>query len=120
MAALNVEQSQAQYRISRSAAVPGVDGGGSYNRAHAAGTTSDRWNANVGTTAYEVDFFGRVRSLNRQALEKYFATTEAQRGARITLVAQVADEYFSLRLAEAQLLLARLTLEAVKGSSTLN
>ena len=120
VAALNVEQSQAQYRISRSAAVPGVDGGGSYNRAHAAGMTSGRWNANVGTTAYEVDFFGRVRSLNRQALEKYFATAEAQRSARISLVAQVADEYFSLRLAEAQLLLARQTLEAVKGSRSLN
>ena len=120
VAALNVEQSQAQYRISRSAAVPGVDGGGSYNRAHATGMTSDRWNANVGTTAYEVDFFGRVRSLNHQALEKYFATAEAQRSARISLVAQGADEYFSLRLAEAQLLLARQTLEAVKGSSALN
>jgi len=120
VAALNVEQSQAQYRISRSAEVPGVDGGGSYNRAHASGMTSDQWNANVGTTAYEVDFFGRVRSLNHQALEKYFATAEAQRSARISLVAQVADEYFTLRLAEAQLLLARQTLEAVKGSSTLN
>lgn len=120
VAALNVEQSQAQYRISRSAAVPEIDGGGSYNRAHASGMTTVLWNANVGTTAYEVDFFGRVRSLNHQALEKYFATAEAQRSARISLVAQVANEYFSLRLAEAQLLLARQTLEAVKGSSSLN
>ena len=79
VAALNVEQSQAQYRISRSAVVPEVDGGGSYNRAHASGMTSASWNANVQTTAYEVDFFGRVRSLNRQALENYFATSEAQR-----------------------------------------
>jgi len=119
VAALNVEQSQAQYRISRSAVVPEVDGGGSYNRAHASGMTSASWNANVQTTAYEVDFFGRVRSLNRQALENYFATSEAQRSARISLVAQVADEYFSLKLAEAQLLLARQTLEAVKESKIL-
>ena len=103
VAALNVEQSRAQYRITRAESFPTIDGSGSFTRLHAAGVTADSWSASIGTTAYEVDFFGRVRSLNRQALEKYFATTEAKRSAQISLVAEVASQYFTLRQAEAQL-----------------
>ncbi len=67
-----------------------------------------------------MDFFGRVRSLNRQALEKYFATAEAKRSAQISLVAEVASQYFTLRQAEAQLELAKQTLAAVQESYGLN
>jgi multidrug efflux system outer membrane protein len=120
VAMLNVEQSQAQYRITRSASFPTVDGSGSFTRANANDRTANEWSASLGTTAYEVDLFGRVRSLNRQALETYFATAEAQRSAQITLVAEVADEYFALREAEEQLRLARQTLTAVQESYDLN
>jgi len=120
VAALNVEQSRAQYRITRAESFPTVDGGGSFTRLHAAGITADSWSASIGTTAYEVDFFGRVRSLNRQALEKYFATAEAKRSAQISLVAEVASQYFTLRQAEAQLELAKQTLAAVQESYALN
>ncbi len=120
VAALNVEQSRAQYRITRAESFPTVDGGGNFTRSHAAGVTADSWNASIGTTAYEVDFFGRVRSLNRQALEKYFATAEAKRSAQISLVAEVASQYFMLRQAEAQLELAKQTLAAVQESYGLN
>jgi len=118
--ALNVEQSRAQYRITRAASFPTVDSGGSFTRLHAAGVTADSWSASIGTTAYEVDFFGRVRSLNRQALEKYFATAEAKRSAQISLVSEVASQYFTLRQAEAQLELAKQTLAAVQESYGLN
>jgi multidrug efflux system outer membrane protein len=120
VAMLNVEQSQAQYRITRSASFPTVDAGGSFTRSYAAGVTANQWSASLGTTAYEVDLFGRVRSLNRQALEKYFATVEARRSAQITLVAEVATQYFALRQAEEQLGLARQTLGAVQESYALN
>ncbi len=117
---LNVEQSRAQYRITRSASFPSVNGGGSFTRSHAADVTSDQWSASLGTTAYELDLFGRVRSLNKQALEKYFATEEAQRSEQISLVAEVADEYFTLRQVEEQLQLARQTLAVVQESYDLN
>lgn len=120
VAALNVENSQAQYRITRAASAPQVAGGANFTRGHAAGLDSNRWSASLGTTAYEVDFFGRVRSLNRQALERYLATAEAQRSARIALVAAVADEYFTLRLADEQLRLAQQTLATVEESCGLN
>jgi multidrug efflux system outer membrane protein len=120
VAMLNVEQSQAQYRITRSASFPTVDGIGSFTRSYTADVTANQWSASLGTTAYEVDLFGRVRSLNQQALENYFATAEAQRSAQITLLAEVADEYFALREAEEQLQLARQTLAAVQESYDLN
>ena len=120
VAALNVEQSRAQYRITRSASFPQIDGSGSFTRSHAEGVTASQWSASIGTTAYEIDLFGRVRSLNRQALEKFLATDEARRATQISLVAEVATEYFALRQAEEQLDLARQTLKSVQGSYELN
>ena len=38
-------------------------------------------------TAYELDFFGRVRSLSEAALAQYLATEEARKAAQISLVA---------------------------------
>ena len=116
VAILKVEQSRAQYRVTRSSSFPGVNGGGSYTRSHVSGYTSDQWSASLGTTAYELDLFGRVRSLNRQALEKFFATEEARRGAQVSLVGEVASQYLALRQAEEQLRLARQTLTTVRES----
>src|SRR5882757_824705 len=59
-------------------------------------------------------------AVNRQALEQYFATTEARRTAQISLVAEVATQYFALREAQEQLQLARQTLQAVQESYDLN
>jgi multidrug efflux system outer membrane protein len=120
VAALNVEQSKAQYRITRSALFPSVNGSGGFTHAYAVGRAANEWSASIGTTAYEVDFFGHVRSLNRQALESFLATTEAKRSAQILLVTEVADEYFTLRQAETQLELARQTLATVQESYALN
>lgn len=120
VAALRVEQSRAQYRIQDAASYPRVDGSGGLTRSHANGRTTEDWRASIGTTAYEVDFFGRIRSLNRQALEKFLATGEAQRSARISLVAEVATQYFTLVQAQAQLELARQTLASVEEYYDLN
>ena len=120
VAVLNVEQSRAQYRITRSASFPTVSAGGSYTRGGDFTTASDAWSASLGATAYEVDLFGRVRSQNRQALETFFATAEAQRSAKISLVAEVATEYFTLRQAEEQIVLAQETLKSVEDSYALN
>ncbi len=120
VAILNVEESRAEYRVTRSASFPTVDGSGGYTRSGNFSTASDSWSASLGTTAYQVDLFGRVRSLNRQALEKYFATDEARRSEQISLVASVATEYFTLRETEQLLELSRQTLQAVQESYDLN
>ncbi len=120
VAILNVEQSRAQYHVTRSALLPTVDGNANYTRAHASGRTADSWSASLGSTAYEVDLWGRVRSLNKQALENYFATAEGQRNVQFSLVAEVANMYYQLRQAEEQIELARQTLGVVQESYMLN
>jgi len=70
--------------------------------------------ANLGVTAYELDFFGRVKSLNESALETYLATEEAALNTRIALIGQTADAYLTL-LADRKLLgLAKDTCQAQK------
>ena len=54
-------------------------------------------------TGYELDFFGRVRSLSDAALQQYLATEEARKAAQISLVAAVANAYLTL-LADDELL----------------
>jgi len=120
VAILNVEQSRAQYRVTRSSLMPSIQAGGSYTRSYANKNTTSGWNASLGSTAYEIDFFGRVRSLNNQALEKYFATEEAQRSSQITVVGEVATDYLTYRQTEAQLLLAKKTLASVQESYEVN
>jgi multidrug efflux system outer membrane protein len=124
---LNVEQSRAQYRIERSAFFPNVQGSAGFSRSRSSGSvtntgqtlsgfTANEWTASVGVTSYEIDFFGRVRSLTAQALEKYFAQEEARRSAQITLVSQVATQYFTWCQDEEQVQLAQQTLTAVQAS----
>ena len=121
VAMLNVEQSRAMYRVERAGLYPSVKTSGGFNRNHTEALApgqrnTDQWSASIGSTAYELDLFGRVRSLSQQALEKYFATEEAQRSAQISLVAEVASQYFTLRQLEEQLALAKRTLSVVEES----
>src|SRR5439155_193036 len=126
IAALHVEQSRAQYRIQRAEIFPGVQGDASAVRQRFSGAVTAFNGGSVLTTysldvgaAYEVDLFGRVRSLKREALEKYFATDEALKSVQIALVSQVAAEYLThLRLLEAKAI-ADQTLEAVQSSYNL-
>jgi len=117
---LNVEQSQAQYRITWSASLPTVNANGSYQKAHANGVTADQWSASLGSTAYEVDLFGRVRSLNRQALEQYFATSRASAAPKCHWSPKWPRNISTLRQTEEQITLAKQTLQTVQDSYALN
>ena len=81
--ALNVEAFQAQYRIQRAPLLPSVDGGAGYVKQRTLGpgghATSEVYSASVGVTAWELDFFGRLRNLRDQALEEYLAMEENRR-----------------------------------------
>lgn len=121
VAMLNVEKTRAQYRVTRAASLPAIDGTGSATRSHGMANDSSRqWSASLGTTAYEIDLWGRVRSLKTQALETYLATGEARRSAQLSLVAAVATEYFTLRQNEELLALSHQTLRAVQEAYDLN
>ena len=58
--------------------------------------TLEQYGVNLGISSWEIDFFGRIRSLKDKALEEYFATEQARRSAQILLVSEVANAYLTL------------------------
>jgi multidrug efflux system outer membrane protein len=118
-AALNVAAYRAQYRIQGSALVPelGVDASGGRSRTPAdlsstgQQETSGDNSLQVGLTSYELDVWGRIRSLDRNALETYLASEETQRSVQIGLVADVAVAYLTWQTNRQLLAVTRSTLE---------
>ncbi|MDR1424361.1 MAG: efflux transporter outer membrane subunit [Azoarcus sp.] len=125
VAALNIERARAMYRIQRADLAPSLDARGGQSAQGVPESISQlpsgdsyitrQYNATV-AAAWELDFFGRVRSLNAQALESYLATGEAQRSARISLVAAVANAWLALAADNELLDLARQTFETQQKS----
>ena len=76
-----------------------------------AAATAQRYDVSANLLSFELDFWGRVRSLNQAALANYLASEEAQRAFRLSLIADVANAYFGLREAEERLVLTRATLD---------
>lgn len=103
VATLTVEQVRAQYRIQRAQLLPTLNLTGSGTRQRVSEALSEtgesyiaeQYSAGVGIAAYELDLFGRVQSLKNAALEEYLATDEARKSAQLSLVAEVADAYFT-------------------------
>ena len=124
IAALNVQRARAIYGIQRAALYPAVDAAaaGSKQRVPAdlssseEAATQERYDVNLGIAAWEIDFFGRLRSLRDQALEAYLSTEEAQRSAQILLVSEVAKAYLAMAADTENLELARTTLETQQQS----
>ncbi len=127
IALLNVERTAAAYRIQRAQLVPsvGVMASGSAERvpgkmaSDEKAFTSHTYTVAVGTTDWELDLFGRVRSLNKAALEQYLATEQAARATRLALVSAVAQGYLALAADADGLRLSRGTLEAQQATLAL-
>jgi multidrug efflux system outer membrane protein len=128
VAVLNVEVSQAQYRIQRANLYPQIEATGGYERQRLANydlvpgesAVNSQYSLGIGTTSYELDLFGRIRSLRAQALETYFATGAARRNTHIALVAEIADQYLTELELDDQLAVARQTLASVQSAYDLN
>ncbi len=124
VAALNIDAYRAQYRIQRADLFPAVSatGSGSRQRVPANLSTSgesgitSQYSATLGVSAYELDLFGRVRSLSEQALETYFSSEEARRSTQISLVANVANAYMTWQADKELLKLTEDTLKAFEES----
>jgi len=124
VAALNIDAYRAQYRIQRADLFPAVSAtaSGSRQRTPANMSTTgessinSQYSATVGVSAYELDLFGRVRSLSEQALETYLSSEEARRSTQIALVASVANAYFTWQADQALLKLTEETLKTYEES----
>ncbi|OGT95826.1 MAG: multidrug transporter [Geobacteraceae bacterium GWB2_52_12] len=127
IAALNIERARARYQIQRSDLFPKVDATGAATIQRLpedfSGTgeseTVHQYSVGLGVSSYEVDLFGRVRSLKNQALEQYLSTEQARRSVQISLVSQVATGYLILAADRERLQIARETLANQQSSFNL-
>lgn len=123
LAALNVEKARALYGIQRAELFPAVNAVGAGNKqrlssdlvSSGASRNLEQYSVDLGIAAWEIDFFGRISSLNGQALEEYLATDEARRSVRIALVSEVARVYLTLAADLQNLKLIRSILDAQQG-----
>jgi len=124
----SIESARAQYRVQRAALLPTVDAGVNGSRARSLGSSSDgssttmrtqSYSAEVSLSSYELDLFGRVRSLSDAALETYLATEEASRATRISLIAETASAWLTLAADRNRLAIAQRTLDSAQRSMTL-
>ena len=124
-AALDIEVARAQYRVQRAQALPSIDAVATVSHARAlAGpdnqtSTSTVYSASVGLAAWEIDVFGRLRSLSDARLAAYFGTVEAANATRISLIAETASAYVTLAADHSRLAIARDTMAAAKQTMDL-
>ena len=120
VATLNVDHLRALYRVQRAELLPNIDATGSDTRSrvpasispYGFGYTGSVYNVGLSLNAYELDLFGRVRSLRDAALEQYFSGEEAQRSAQLVLIANVANQYVTECAYDEQRAIAEQTLES--------
>ena len=120
VAALRVEEARAAYGIQRAEQFPTVALGASGSRTRVPGDlsltgramTSAQYQAGLNVSAWELDFWGRVRSLKDSALQTLLASDEARRAIGVALVAQVANGYLGLRELDERVELARATVDS--------
>ena len=127
-AVLNVQQSRYLFHVQADALIPVVNanasasrqkvpnffGGGPSTNGGSGAIQYNEFEANLGLSSYEIDLFGRVRSLKRQALETYFASDAARKSAQIALVAQIGSAYLAEEEAAQQLAISREQLKAAR------
>ncbi|MGN6456253.1 MAG: efflux transporter outer membrane subunit [Achromobacter mucicolens] len=124
---LDIEAARAQYQITRADRLPGIDAQGTGTRQRVpadlsstgASSVQSSYQAGLGLTAFELDLFGRVRSLSDAALQEYLATEATARSAQISLVAEVIQAYVARDSAQRRLDVTRQTLASREASLAL-
>jgi multidrug efflux system outer membrane protein len=142
VAALNVQSAQAQYRIQRAQLFPTVNAsaveqvqeislgvleaefptaaaGAAGRPLPSGGITFRTYDVGVGFTNYELDVFGRIRSLSHAALLQYFSSGETRRSVQLTLVAEIATAYLTVLADQTLLDITRDTLTSQEQSYAL-
>jgi multidrug efflux system outer membrane protein len=123
IAAINVAAARAQYRIQRAQLFPTIDATAEQDveRVPLSESTTGQaisrsYSVGVGFTSFELDFFGRLRSLNHEKLQQYLGYVETRRSAVITLISEVANAYLTLLADQELLRVTQVTLESQQAS----
>jgi multidrug efflux system outer membrane protein len=98
-----VEEARALAGIARADRLPAIDLGAQRSAAltpadlSATGRplNSQRYDVNLGVSAFELDFWGRVKNLDAAARANYLASEEAQRAFRAGLIADVVNAWLT-------------------------
>ncbi len=124
VAVLNIQLARAQYRVQRSELLPAVNATGSFTKEKLPAVetglpysvTESFYQVGVGVSSFELDLFGRVRSLTHAALAQYLAQEQARRSAQLSLIAQIANTYLTLASDRELQRLAQQTLKSQEDS----
>jgi multidrug efflux system outer membrane protein len=112
---LNVEAAQARYQITRAALFPSIDAAASKDRSRtpldlssSGRTVSTTYSVGL-SASWEIDFFGKLRSLKDEALAQYLSTAETRKAAQLSLLSAVATQYLTMLAFDDQLTVTRNT-----------
>jgi len=129
VATARIEQARARYRIQDSRRLPSIVADASAVRTSqpltanpALGTgdvegapdaiTFNRFDAGVGVSVFELDFWGRIANLSVAARAEYLATVAAQRAFYLSLIVDTAATYYEIVETQEQIALAEATAES--------
>ncbi len=121
----NIESARSQYRVQRAEQLPQVSAQAGGTRARTLTTSTagkdsaidtESWSAGGTLSSFEIDLFGKQRSLSKAAYETYLSTAEAGRATRISLIASTAQAYATLAADIGLHELAQRTLDSAKRS----
>lgn len=126
IAAANIASTRAAYLIQRADRFPTLAAGATVNAVErgtrqnqgfsSAGGVTESYSVDGGVTAFELDLFGRVKSLTRAALDDYFATEAAARATRLTLVGDIAETWLTYAADKSLLTVAQNTAKSAADS----
>lgn len=121
VAALNIEKAQAQYRVERSDLAPTLGLGVNGNRTRVGDNApiTQQYQGGLMVSTWEIDLFGRIRSLSQAAQAAYLSTEYARNAVQTSLVSNVAQAWLNLQNASAMLTLTEKTLETRAESERL-
>ncbi len=127
----NIQSARALYRVQRADIFPQIDasagvtvrrgstqsGTGTSSTGNTSGhNTVTTYDVQAGTTAWEIDLFGRLQSLSRSAFNQYLASDAAARATRLTLVSDIAGAWLKLAADRSLLLIAEDTEKSAQTS----
>jgi multidrug efflux system outer membrane protein len=132
-AASNVAAAREQYRIQRAQQFPQLDASAGVtvsgkrsnsNSGSSSGSNSENsgsgvsanYTAGLSVPSFEVDLFGRLRSLTHAQFERYLATEAGARETRLALVAQIANSWLDYAADSSLLLVSQETVKASQDS----
>lgn len=112
----NIEAARAQYGVTDSSKLPSLSVGANGSKGENLNGQFETFESNVGFNTFEIDFFGRVKSLSTASLESFLATKEAQKTTKIAIISETLKNYIELANNKSKLSIAKENYNSAKSS----